>query len=164
MLFVLAADHEQVARDADGVPVYVSVASSAAAASPELTAAWMRAADRRRLSLVMDTPATAALRRWCANEDARFRTSTRRVAVEDMDVWIIAGRVEQGEGHSALVVIPTTEFGARWFEAATAEDPLLRRAVQVDEDLFEEETPHLDVVLNHLLLEEHVTGTGSWLR
>jgi hypothetical protein len=164
VLFVLASDHEQVARDADGVPVYVSVTSSAAAAAPELTATWMRAADRRRLSLVMDTPATAALRRWCAGEDARFRTSTRRVAVEDMDVWIIAGRVEQGEGRSALVVIPTTEFGARWFEAATAEDPLLGRAVQVDENLFEEETPHLDVVLNHLLLEEHVTGTGSWLR
>ena len=79
-----------------------------------------------------------------------------------MDVRIIAGRVEEGDRHSPLVVIPTTEFGARWFEAATAEDDLLRRAVRVDPSLFEQESDHLDVVLNHLLFEEHVVGTGSW--
>jgi hypothetical protein len=79
-----------------------------------------------------------------------------------MEVRIIAGRVVEQDRHSALVIIPTTEFGARWFEAATAEDPVLRRAVEIDDELFERESDHLDVVLNHLLFEEHVVGTGSW--
>jgi hypothetical protein len=44
------------------VPIFVSVLSSAAAADPEGTAGWMRWADPSRVSLVMDTPLTAALR------------------------------------------------------------------------------------------------------
>jgi len=78
----------------ESVPVYVSVLSSAAAASPQQTAGWMRWADPDRVSLVMDTPASAALRRWCAG-GARFRTQTRLARVENMEVRIIAGRVEE---------------------------------------------------------------------
>lgn len=162
VLFVVVED-PNVLRD-ETVPIYVSLSSSAAAAAPELAAAWMRHADPSRLSVVMDTPATAALRRWCSAGRARFRTATRRVSVAGMDVWIIAGRVEDGARRSALVVMPTTEFGARWFEAASAEDAVLDAAVVVDADLFEQESAHLDVVLNHLLLEEHVVGMGSWRR
>ena len=143
-------------------PIYVSVSSSAAAAAPEMTAEWMGYADRRRLSLVMDTPATAALRRWCQSDGARFRTATRQINAHGVDLRIIAGRVEHDGRQSALVTIPTTEFGARWFEAAIHEDPLLKRAVVVDTDLFEEESAHMDVVLTHLILEEPVVGTGSW--
>jgi hypothetical protein len=160
VLFALVDDPQTI--EDEQVPIFVSMSSSAAAAAPELAATWMAFADVDRLSLIMDTPATAALRRWCDDEGARFRTATQLVSVAGMDVRIIAGRVEQGERRSALIVIPTTEFGARWFEAATAEDDLLRRAVQVDPNLFEEESDHLDVVLNHLLFEEHVVGTGSW--
>ena len=54
------------------------------------------------------------------------------------------------------------EFGARWFEAAVHEDQLLKRAVVVDTDLFEEESAHMDVVLTHFILEVPVVGTGSW--
>lgn len=160
VLFALLDDPTEIEQEK--VPVYVSVTSSAAAAAPELTSLWMDLAERNRLSLIMDTPATAALRRWCRDEHARFRTATQLVSIAGMDVRIIAGRVEEGDRHSPLVVIPTTEFGARWFEAATAEDDLLRRAVRVDPSLFEQESDHLDVVLNHLLFEEHVVGTGSW--
>lgn len=160
VLFALLDD--PTATEGEQVPIYVSVSSSAAAAAPELVATWMGSSHPDRLSLVMDTPATAALQRWCRDEDARFRTATQLVSIAGMDVRIIAGRVEQGERRSALVVIPTTEFGARWFEAATAEDERMRRAVRVDPGLFEEESDHLEVVLNHLLFEEHVVGTGSW--
>ena len=38
--------------------------------------------------------------------------------VENEEVRIIAGRLEEPGKHSPLVVIPSTEFGARWFEAA----------------------------------------------
>lgn len=102
----------------DGVPIFVSLSSSAAAAAPKLAGSWMQAAHPDRLSLVMDTPITGALRRWCANEKARFRTATQQVRIAGMDVWIVAGRVEEGERRSALIVMPTTEFGARWFEFA----------------------------------------------
>lgn len=145
------------------IPVYVSVLSSAAAADPEGTGAWMRWADPDRLSLVMDTPSTAALRRWCAG-GGRFRTQTRLIRVEGMEVRIIAGRVEHDGGRSALVVIPTTEFGARWFEAACAEDPELGDALLEDPEFFDREGGHLDVILNHLLFEERYVGTGSWRR
>ena len=144
------------------VPIYVSLSSSAVAAAPEAASTWMNYADRRRLSLVMDTPATAALRRWCSPDGARFRTATRHISTEGADLRIIAGRIENEGRESALVVIPTTEFGARWFEAATHEDPLLKKAVVVDLGIFEEESDHMDVVLTHLLLEEPMVGTGSW--
>jgi hypothetical protein len=143
-------------------PIYVSVTSGAAAAAPEIAADWMRRCDPTRLSLVLNTPATAALRRWCSEDGAKFRTETRRVGNGEAELWVIAGRVESGGGRSSLVVIPTTEFGARWFESATAEDPTLRGAVVVDEHFYEEESMHMDVVLTHLLLEEPVVGTGSW--
>jgi hypothetical protein len=120
-------------------------------------------ADPGRLSLVMDTPATAALRRWCSG-GARFRTQTRLIRTEDMQVHVIAGRVEQDERRSALVVIPSTEFGARWFEAACQEDDELALATQEDPAFFEQESDHLDVVINHLLFEERYVGTGSWRR
>lgn len=77
---------------------------------------------------------------------------------------VIAGRIEHDNGHSALIVIPTTEFGARWFEAARAEDPQLAAAVLEDPGFFEREGPHLDVVLNHLLFDERYVGAGSWRR
>ncbi len=161
---LLVVVEEPHSLDEGDVPIYVSMSSSAAAATPEITAAWMQYAERSRLSLVMDTPATAALHRWCAAEGARFRTATQRISADGADLWIVAGRIENGDRSSALVVIPTTEFGARWFEAATHEDPVLRRAVAVDAELFEEESQHMDVVLTHLLLEEPVVGTGSWRR
>jgi hypothetical protein len=160
VLFVLIDTPESLANAE--VPIYVSLSSSAYVAAPRAAAAWMRFCDPRRLSLVMDTPATAALRRWCRPDGARFRTATRHVSSEGADLHLIAGRIENGRQQSALVVIPTTEFGARWFEAATHEDPLFNRAVVVDADIFEEESNHLDVLLPHLLLEEPVVGTGSW--
>lgn len=143
-------------------PVFVSVMSSAAAADPEGAAAWMRWADTERVSMVMDTPATAALRRWCAN-GASFRTDTRLISLDgDEEIRVIVGRVEEPGRRSPLVIIPSTEFGARWFEAARAEDAVLGAAVIEDPDLFERESDHLDVVLGHLLLEERFVGTGSW--
>jgi hypothetical protein len=145
------------------IPMYVSVLSSAAAIEPAATERWMRWANPDRLSLVMDTPATAALRRWCVR-GARFRTQTRLITVEGMEVRVIAGRVEREGSRSALVIIPTTEFGARWFEAARAEDPALSEAIVEDPDFFERENGHLDIVLNHLLFEERYVGTGSWRR
>lgn len=143
-------------------PIYVSVTSSAAAAAPQMTSRWMSYAERSRLSVVMDTPATAALHRWCERDGARFRAATRQIDAHGVDVRIIAGRIEQNGRQSALVIIPTTEFGARWFEAATQEDPILNRSVVIDPDLFEEESTHMDIVLTHLILEEPVVGTGSW--
>lgn len=160
-LLLLVVDEPHSLAEGE-VPIYVSLSSSAAAAAPDAAAAWMNYANRRRLSLVMDTPATAALHRWCSADGARFRTATRHISAEGMDLRIIAGRVENAGRQSALVVIPTTEFGARWFEAATHEDPLLKKAVVVDHDIFEEESDHLDVLLTHLLLEEPMVGTGSW--
>jgi hypothetical protein len=160
-LLLVVVDGPQSLMEVD-VPIYVSLASSAAAAAPEAAAAWMNYADRRRLSLVMDTPATAALRRWCTPDGARFRTATRHISTEGIDLRIIAGRIENAGRQSALVVIPTTEFGARWFEAATHEDQLLKNAVVVDPVIFEEESDHMDVLLTHLLLEEPTVGTGSW--
>lgn len=145
------------------VPVYVSVLSSAAAADPDSTNTWMHWADPGRVSLVMDTPSTAALRRWCAG-GGRFRTQTRLIRLEGMEVRLIAGRVEHDNGRSALIVIPTTEFGARWFEAARAEDPELAAAVLDDPEFFEREGEHLHVVLNHVLFEERYVGAGSWRR
>jgi hypothetical protein len=160
VLFVIVESPEQLAQEP--APIYVSLTSSAAAAAPEQAAAWMAFADGARLSLVMDTPATAALRRWCSQEGARLRTATRRITLDDMDVRMIVGRVEQTTRRSALIVIPTTEFGARWFESVVQEDPLLNAKVIVDPRLFEEEADHLEVVINHLLFEEHLLGTGSW--
>jgi hypothetical protein len=148
---------------AETVPVYVSVLSSAAAADPQRAARWMRWADPNRISLVMDTPASAALLRWCAN-GARFRTQTRVLRLEGMEVRIIAGRIEEPGRRSPLVIIPSTEFGARWFEAARAEDPVLEAAVKEDPAFFEQESEHLDVVLTHLLFEERYVGPGSWRR
>ena|GEM_PF-2540332 len=144
-------------------PVYVTVLSSAAASDPEAAGLWMRWADPDRVSLVMDTPSSAALRRWCVG-GARFRMQTRVILVEGMEVRIIAGRVEDGDRRSALVIIPTTEFGARWFEAARAEDPQLGAVVLEDDTFFKQQGHHLDVVLNHLLYEERFVGTGSWRR
>lgn len=141
----------------------MSVLSSAAAADPNATAEWMRWADPSRVSLIMNTPSTAALRRWCA-DGGRFRTQTRLIEFEGMHNRVIAGRVDHDGPQSALVIIPTTEFGARWFEAACAEDPELGDAIVHDTEFFEREGHHLDVVLNHLLLEERYVGTGSWRR
>ena len=160
ILLVVVGEPEAL-QDED-VPIYVSISSSAAAAAPEITARWMEVSDRSRLSLVMDTPATAALHRWCASEDARFRTATRQISASGADLRIIAGRIEHAGRQSAFVIIPTTEFGARWFEAATQEDPILKRAVVTDTDLFEEESARMDIVLTHLILEEPLVGTGSW--
>ena len=162
ILLLPIEDPDQLA-EAGSPPAYLSILSSAAAADPERSALWMRWADRNRLSLVMDTPATAALRRWCA-DGARFRTHTKLVTVEDDEVRIIAGRVEEEGRRSPLVIIPSTEFGARWFEAARAEDPILSAAVEEDPDFFDRESDHLDVVLTHLLFEERFIGTGSWRR
>lgn len=160
ILLILVDSPEQLSESA---PVYVCVTSSAAAADPDSSARWMRAADPDRTSLVMDTPATAALHRWCAN-GVHFRTQTRMVTVEDEEVRIIAGRLEEPGRRSPLVIIPSTEFGARWLEAVRAEDDLLGEAIVDDEELFTQESPHLDVVLTHLLFEERYIGTGSWRR
>ena len=65
----------------ESVPIYVSVFSSAAAADRESTAAWMRWANVDHVSLVMDTPATAALRRWCPGGLASFRPPGRCLSV-----------------------------------------------------------------------------------
>jgi hypothetical protein len=142
-------------------PVYVCVLSSAAAAAPEYCANWMRSADPDRLSLVMDTPATAAIRRWCTGR-VRFRTEARAVAVEGDEVRVVAGRLEEPGRRSPLVLIPSTEFGARWFESVRVEDEMLNEAIMDDPRLFERESDHLDVVLTHMLLEERFLGTGSW--
>jgi len=147
----------------ESVPIHLSVFSSAAAADPTSTTAWMRWANVERVSLVMDTPVTAALRRWCA-EGARFVCATRQIQLDQDDVRIIVGRIEQPGRRSPLVIIPTTEFGARWFESACAEDPVLNSTVVESPDLFERESEHLDVALTHLLLEERFLGTGSWRR
>jgi len=77
---------------------------------------------------------------------------------------VIVGRLREPGRRSPLVVIPSTEFGARWFEAARTEDDLLREAVVDDEGVFDRESAHLDIVLTHLLLEERFLGTGSWRR
>lgn len=145
------------------VPIFVSVLSSAAAADPEGTAAWIRWADPDRVSLVMDTPLTAALRRWCS-DGGRFRHQTRLIQVKDMEVRVIAGRIEQEGRRSPLVVVPTTEFGARWFEAVREEFSDLAAIVQEDPQFFEEQEDHLDIVLNHVMFEERYIGTGSWRR
>jgi hypothetical protein len=147
----------------ESAPVYLCVLSSAAAADPAGTSSWMNSVDPQRLSLVMDTPATAALRRWCS-DGARFLTATRLIRVEDQEVRIIAGRVVGTKGQSALVIIPSTEFGARWFEQACAEDDVLSTAVVEDSNLFDRDSAHLDIVLNHLVYEERFLGTGSWRR
>jgi hypothetical protein len=160
VLLLMVDAAEQIS---DPVPVYVSVMSSAVAVSPEASATWMRAVDPDRVSLVMDTPATAALHRWCA-EGAQFHTETRGVSMGDEEVRVIVGRLREPGRRSPLVVIPSTEFGARWFEAARTEDDLLREAVVDDEGLFDRESAHLDIVLTHLLLEERFLGTGSWRR
>lgn len=160
VLLLMVDAAEQIS---DPVPVYVSVMSSAVAVSPEASATWMRAVDPDRVSLVMDTPATAALHRWCA-EGAQFHTDTRGVSVGDEEVRVIVGRLREPGRRSPLVVIPSTEFGARWFEAARTEDDLLREAVVDDEGVFDRESAHLDIVLTHLLLEERFLGTGSWRR
>jgi hypothetical protein len=144
-------------------PIFVSALSSAAAADPEGTAAWMRWADPDRVSLVMDTPLTAALQRWCSG-GGRFRHQTRLIQFEDMEVRVIAGRIEQEGHHSPLVVVPTTEFGARWFEAVREEFSDLAAIVEEDPEFFEEQGDHLDVVLNHVMFEERYIGTGSWRR
>jgi hypothetical protein len=110
----------------------------------------------------MDTPASVALRRWCSSVGTRFRTATESVTVEGMNLRIIVGRIENGGKESELVLIPTTEFGARWFETAIREDTVLASAVYTDDELFQEESGHLDVVLSHLFSEERVVGSGSW--
>lgn len=158
VLYLLVDGPEQL-DDSDRT--FVSVMSSAVAAAPEFVATWMRSVGPDRVSLVMDTPATAALRRWCS-EGAVFRSETRLVASGGDEVRIIAGRVHLANRQSPLVIIPTTEFGARWFEAARAEDPLLHSVVVEDPELFKREAAHLDVVLAHLLVEERFIGTGSW--
>jgi len=161
VLLVPVAGPEALDRS---VPIFVCVLSSAAAADPEQASSWMQWADPDRVALVMDTPATAALRRWCEG-GATFRTATRLVSLAGgEEIRIIAGRVEQQRRRSALVIIPSTEFGARWFEAARAEDPVLGAAIVEDPSLFEKESALLDIVLGHLLLEERFVGTGSWRR
>lgn len=158
VLHILLDDPQQVR---DEVPIYLMVHSSASAVDPETAARWMQWADPDRVSLVMDTPSSAAIIRWCAN-GARFRMQTRAIKVEGMEVRIIAGRVEDGLCRSPLVIIPTTEFGARWFEAARAEHPALSSVVQEDDTFFGQHEDHLDIALNHLLYEERFVGTGSW--
>ena len=59
---------------------------------------------------------------------------------------MIVGRIEVGGRRSPVVIIPSTEFGARWFESACAEDPVLGATVVESPDLFERESEHLDVV------------------
>jgi hypothetical protein len=160
ILLLPVATPDELVED---LPVYVSAFSSAAAAEPDMSAAWMRFADRGRVSLIMDTPATAALHRWC-RDGTTFRTETRMMRVENEEVRVIIGRLEEADRRSPLVIIPSTEFGARWFESARAEDPVLRETVIDEPGLFERESDHLDVVLTHLLFEERYLGTGSWRR
>ena len=62
------------------------------------------------------------------------------------------------------MIIPSTEFGARWFESARVEDSVLSTAIVETAGFFERESDHLDVVLTHLLFEERYLGTGSWRR
>jgi len=147
----------------ESVPVYLAVFSSAAAADPAGASIWMRWAELDRLTMVMDTPVTAALHRWCA-DGAHFVYATRSVQAAADEVRVIIGRVEEPGRRSPLVVIPSTEFGARWFESACNEDPLLQSAVIEDSGLFDRESGLLDIVLTHLLLEERYLGTGSWRR
>lgn len=160
-ILLVVVDRPESLRECQ-VPVYVSISTSALAAAPEQARMWTHYSDPRRLSLILDTPAIATLRKWCAPDDARFCTATQNVSAAGERLYIIAGRVERPHRSSALVVIPTTEFGARWFEAATQEDSTLREKVVVDPDLLSDESLHLDVVLNHLLYEEPLVGTGSW--
>lgn len=160
VLFVLVDNPDQL-RECE-LPIFVSIASSAAAAAPELVSIWRQSCDRLRVSMVMDTPVSGALHRWCSNVSARFRTATVSVTVEGMNLRIVVGRVENEGKQSELVVIPTTEFGARWFEAAVQEDAVLARAVYVDDGLLQEESGHLNVVFSHLFSEERVVGAGSW--
>jgi hypothetical protein len=159
VLHVVVERPEQIEEEA---PMYVSVLSSAAAADPDGVAAWMRWADPARVSMVMDTPLTAALQRWCGT-GGYFHCDTRAIRFEGQEVRVIAGRVEHDERRSALIVVPSTEFGARWFEAMLEESDL-RAVVRQDPEFFEQEGAHLDVVLNHMLLEERYVGTGSWRR
>ncbi|MCV5466558.1 hypothetical protein OFM95_28780, partial [Escherichia coli] len=70
VLYLLVERPEQLG---DYAPTFVSVMSSAVAADPQQAAAWLRSVDIERVSLVMDTPVTAALRRWCA-DGATFRS------------------------------------------------------------------------------------------
>jgi hypothetical protein len=160
VLLVPLDDPEEIQED---TAIYLSVMSSAIAADPTKSTTWMRWADLDKLSLVMDTPATAALRRWCAN-GTRFTYDIRQVLLDEIDIRIIVGRLQEPGRQSPLVIIPSTEFGARWFESALAEDPILNAAVVEDPNLFNRESDHLDVVLTHLLLEERFVGTGSWRR
>jgi len=160
VLFVLVDNPNRL--EACEAPIFVSIASSAAAADPELVSMWRQSCDSSHLSLVMDTPASVALRRWCSSVGTRFRTATESVTVEGMNLRIIVGRIENGGKESELVLIPTTEFGARWFETAIREDTVLASAVYTDDELFQEESGHLDVVLSHLFSEERVVGSGSW--
>lgn len=147
----------------EAVPVYVSLLSSAMGAAPEMAATWIRAFDADRVSIVMDTPATAAILRWCVN-GAQFHTDTNQVRVEGEEIRVIFGRVVRDRQRSPLVVIPSTEFGARWFESVLTEDDTLRSVVVDDAEMFKRESAHLDIVLNHLLYEERFLGTGSWRR
>lgn len=147
----------------ESAPVFVCVSSSAAAAAPEITTEWLRWSDPDCVAMVMDTPVTAAIRRWCS-DGAEFRTETRVVASGGDEVRFIIGRVESEPARSPLVIVPTTEFGARWFEAARSEDQVLGSVVRDDEGLFERESALLDVVLTHVMLEERFVGTGSWRR
>ncbi len=160
VLFVLVDSPDELV-DLES-PIYVSISSSAAGEDPDLASKWMLGTDPERLSLVMDTPFTVALHRWCKPEGTQFRTASRAVIVGDMEVRIIAGRINDGLRQSALVIVPTTEFGARWYEAAIEEDPALRDSVIFDDALFDDESHHLDVVLSHILLEERLLGPGSW--
>jgi hypothetical protein len=63
------------AIEEEEVPIFVSVSSSAAAAAPESASLWMGSADPDRLSLVMDSPATAALVR-CEGRALSHRHAT----------------------------------------------------------------------------------------
>ncbi len=142
-------------------PVFVSAYSSAKASDSETVDSWLAWATPARSSIVMDTPFMAPLRRWVA-EGARFRTQTRVLEVEGVEIRVIAGRIEDGGRQSPLIIVPTTEFGARWFEAACGEDPELSKHVVEDPSFFEKDSDHLDVVITHLLFEERYVGTGSW--
>jgi hypothetical protein len=150
-------------QEENGHPIYVSVTNSAAVAAPQLSSHWMRRADLDRLSLVMDTPVTPLIRRWCEPEGVRFRVSIACIEVADMEMWVIAGRVERSDSRSPLVIIPASELGTHGFEAFVEEEAPMRDAVVIDDELFQEERIHIGVVLNHLLREEHMVGPGRWL-